>query len=722
MPKHSDLEKIYTNAQSALKAREFDRATNLLTQILVIDENYKDASRLLARLVKEKRRRWHNDPRIWGTLIGLIVVGLLIWFVPKLPLKAIFTPASEVGSPAPTAISTQAATLTIPPTAIPLAWKRISIGLEFARDTVTGIVVDKNDLDVIYVGMKNAGVYKSIDGGLSWSPRSQGVANTNLESLTIDPQNPKILYAGTLGGIFKTRDGGENWERIGEGRRLLMDPHNSSHLYAQGNKDKGGGLYESTDQGDTWERHGSPCPDLWSWAIDPQDGMTLFGSDMFFNSSCPIGLYKSSDGGRTWNFLGLSDQTIDSLAVGEDEQENVLIYVNANHQDLISNDGGKNWIPQTPGCRYLPVQPDLPDTVYCSGFQSNMFIYTAGKSPQEISFSSSSIIFVTAFHSDNYQGTQRLIAGGQGLYISTDNGKSWSNRSSGLGATRLELKIDPADNERMYLATYLTADEQECVLFRSDDSGKIWKQIMKGGGVSWCGPAFGATNALYILKEKILERSMDSGDTWTSLSLPSGMNFGSVSANPYLAGFLYAESNEPFYSTDDGISWQKATIDNMNYFNSRLYFAKGGYLIYSVQLSFSTDGGKSWHNCNDPSVGEWTKSDSQLVIDPGNPKHLTLATNGNGIFISDDGCQSWQSSSIGLGNLFVNSVALDPNNPNMIYAGTNGGAYVSYDRGQSWGQINDGLLRATVVYSIVVDPQSNVYAATPYGVFQLEKK
>ena len=157
--------------------------------------------------------------------------------------------------------------------------------------------------------------------------------------------------------------------------------------------------------------------------------------------------------------------------------------------------------------------------------------------------------------------------------------------------------------------------------------------------------------------------------------------------------------------------------------HQRLYYAKGGNLIYSGLLSHSTDGGKSWSMCSHPGGwGETPKSDSQLVIDPDNPKHLTLATDGHGIFISDDGCQSWQPGNTRLGNLFVNSVALDPNNPAMIYAGTNGGAFVSYDRGQTWGLVNDGLLRATVVYSIMVDPQSNVYAATPYGIFKLENK
>jgi photosystem II stability/assembly factor-like uncharacterized protein len=70
----------------------------------------------------------------------------------------------------------------------------------------------------------------------------------------------------------------------------------------------------------------------------------------------------------------------------------------------------------------------------------------------------------------------------------------------------------------------------------------------------------------------------------------------------------------------------------------------------------------------------------------------------------------------------VNTLAYDPNDPETIYAGTDGGAYVSFDAGATWGQVNEGLLGATVVYSIVVDKDSNVYAATPYGIFKLEGK
>jgi hypothetical protein len=80
------LEQLYQQAKSALKARDYDRAASLLKQILIADENYRDASRLLAQIVKLKRRRWYNDMRIWGPVIGIVFIGLLIWLVPKISL------------------------------------------------------------------------------------------------------------------------------------------------------------------------------------------------------------------------------------------------------------------------------------------------------------------------------------------------------------------------------------------------------------------------------------------------------------------------------------------------------------------------------------------------------------------------------------------------------------------------------------------------------------
>ena len=115
-----------------------------------------------------------------------------------------------------------------------------------------------------------------------------------------------------------------------------------------------------------------------------------------------------------------------------------------------------------------------------------------------------------------------------------------------------------------------------------------------------------------------------------------------------------------------------------------------------------------------PSQGE-----PMSIVDPRDGDHLLVAT-WDGIISTNDGCRTWQYSNNGLYSLKVNTISADPNNPDILYAGTDNGAFVSFDSGDLWQPINDGLLGGLVIYSIVVDIDSNVYAATPLGVFQLE--
>ena len=90
----NNLEALYQDAKSALTSKEYDSASELLQQILVVDHDYKDAAHLLAKAVKLKRRRWYNDPRLWGTLGALVVIGVLVWLAPRiqLPSPSVLTP------------------------------------------------------------------------------------------------------------------------------------------------------------------------------------------------------------------------------------------------------------------------------------------------------------------------------------------------------------------------------------------------------------------------------------------------------------------------------------------------------------------------------------------------------------------------------------------------------------------------------------------------------
>jgi photosystem II stability/assembly factor-like uncharacterized protein len=209
-----------------------------------------------------------------------------------------------------------------------------------------------------------------------------------------------------------------------------------------------------------------------------------------------------------------------------------------------------------------------------------------------------------------------------------------------------------------------------------------------------------------------------------------------IAAHPIDADRLFAiySSLSPYFflSDDLGETWRGAELIEWDEYSNpgpapRIFFDQGAgqrtYLIEMTRLYRSDNAGESWQRC--ANTDSWLGSAQRkagMIIDPEDADHIILATRGNGILVSTDGCQSWQESNTGLSSLFVNTLAIDPNDPDTLYAGTDGGAYVSFDFGQTWGQINDGLLGATVVYSIAVDKDGNVYAATPYGIFKLEGK
>lgn len=100
----------------------------------------------------------------------------------------------------PTILSTNSPPPTVVPsaTAPPLQWKQISQGNDYPRDIITVIVVSPANRDLIYIGLKNSGIYKSLDGGLTWHPIKQGLPNAQVRSLLTDPNDPKKLFAGTL--------------------------------------------------------------------------------------------------------------------------------------------------------------------------------------------------------------------------------------------------------------------------------------------------------------------------------------------------------------------------------------------------------------------------------------------------------------------------------------------------------------------------------------------
>jgi photosystem II stability/assembly factor-like uncharacterized protein len=710
----NDFESLYKEAQSALKAKEYMRASDQIRQILKADRNYKNSARLLACITQLSRRRWYNDPRLWGSLRALLLIGLGICLLPMIlgctsqTVPPSVSPTTETHAPTMAVPATSTATAITFPTAttVPFAWVQISTGGEFERDTVAAIAIDPKDHIVLYVGMKHAGIYKSIDGGLNWYPAQLGLSNTHIKSLSIDPLNPQIIYAGTMNGIFKSEDGGGRWSKIGEGTHVLMDPQDSAHLYAR-DRDN---IYETTNQGKSWKTVYSTqegCPDkIHTWAIHPVEGKTLF---IVGGEECEPGLYLSGDDGKTWTLEEKEEFCTEELSIGLDRQ-------------------GKYYVSDYCGGEYAFLIP-LPtfDQLYSYWGNDSRLFKEGLNGEQRLTLGKPKVGFVTVL-AISPDDPDTIYAGGKGISVSKNGGLTWTKLNHGLGTTLLTIETSDGDPPALYLQEecdyssfpylmekfdYLTngkgKQEPGQPLFISKDGGQTWDLVSKTG-CHLIKDADGVT--LYRIARAIqycegcqnpdgyIWKSQDGGQTWKKvIGVHHYWNLKTLVAHPTQSGTLFALHSDPYVLTG-----------------------------FTEQQFISKDYGKKWERVPPPleffpCYGETArviKEYRPMAIDPQDGNHVFVIDNG-ALLESHDSCET--TSAFGTApNTSMNSIAFDPSNPTTLYAGTDSGAYVSFDSGATWAQISDGLIDTTVVYSIVVTKDGNVFAATPFGIFKLESK
>lgn len=298
----------------------------------------------------------------------------------------------------------------------------------------------------------------------------------------------------------------------------------------------------------------------------------------------------------------------------------------------------------------------------------------------------------------------------EGISVSNDGGLTWIKLNNGLGNTLLHLEAGLGNADTLYLLS----GGCKGIQIQSYEGGYSPIQMLyvsNNGGIAWDAiPQMdcylvkdAAESTLYRTGESAewIWRSQDGGESWQRVITPRYIQtiVAHVSQTGLLYGFMRdpfhqtrADSNFPeeeyYYSEDFGNTWKKQDTESTK-------------ICYGSTLQF---------------IDKYRP----MAIDPFDGNHVFVIDDG-ALLESHDSCDTTETFATPP-NTSMNSIAFDPNNSSIIYAGTDGGAYVSFDGGQSWGQVNDGLLGATVVYSIAVDNESNVYAATPYGIFKLEGK
>ena len=246
---------------------------------------------------------------------------------------------------------------------------------------ITAIEGVASDGKTIYVGTAGGGIWKTTNAGSSFTPIFDKYCQS-IGAIAIDPKNPKIIYTGTgesnmrnsvsIGnGMYKSTDGGDNWTKIGLENsehiaKIVISPINTRIVYVAvpgplWNSSKDRGLYKSSDGGKTFEKilyinEDAGCGDV---SIDPQHPDTVYASTWEFrrkpyafnSGGNGSGMWKSTDGGKNWKELktGLPPKPFGRIAfaVAPSAPQNLVAIVEANETGLyISADGGENWKKQ----------------------------------------------------------------------------------------------------------------------------------------------------------------------------------------------------------------------------------------------------------------------------------------------------------------------------------------------------------------------------------------
>jgi photosystem II stability/assembly factor-like uncharacterized protein len=392
-----------------------------------------------------------------------------------------------------------------------------------------------------------------------------------------------------------------------------------------------------------------------------------FGRDRTFFAATTAGLYRSRDGGQTWDKVteGFSGLFLVVVAVSPAfARDNVVLAASLEGGLLRSADGGLTW-----------VRGDF------KRWQAN--ISTLEISPD---FSKDGVVFAATM--------------GDGVFRSGDRGVTWEARNFGLlDLEVLDLAMSPAfGRDEMVFAATTTG------VFRSQNGGRAWREVdfpLKAAPVQClaCSPGFVEDGTLFAGTETAgIFRSTDRGTTWQALG--GVLNGTCVNALAISPGFsmdqtILAATDEGVYvSRDVGESWSCCVrLAGSLCLALAPTFPGGGPILVGLSqggICRSVGGLASWQRSNE---GLLARLMSRLVLSPtfAADRRLFAFGPGEGVIRSDDGGITWSEASAGLPSLVVNDLAitLAPNRDCRLYAALPEGIWMSRRNGEVWEQVGE---------------------------------
>jgi photosystem II stability/assembly factor-like uncharacterized protein len=504
--------------------------------------------------------------------------------------------------------------------------------------------------EYIYAGCYGAGVYRSDISGDNWESKNEGLKYGAINSFAFDGDD---VYVGTLmGGLYRSTDNGDNWAKFasdstdvmiiaiidnkffmsvwGKGIYVSDDQgttwnditgtlptKNHLSLKKVGNDivlgTWGSGVYRSSDYGANWTISNTGINNKYIWAIDEYD--------LGLIASTEGGMYKSEDGGHTWEKIGLDKIDVRSLSIsGED------IYVGTLFGGVYySSDSGLNWLERSKGIANALVSTVVASDNNIWAGTKGIGVYLSTNNGNNWTKKGLEKLYINAI---TVSGNNIFVGTDKGIYYSNNMGGSWAEKNNGLGHVYVKYLL--IHNNNIYAATH------EGGIYYSTDNGENWNQTNTGETNKYpqCIVAIG--NTIYSGTNRGIFSSNDNGSTWKEsyYSIAGGNDIRAMTVKD---GAIYATS---FYygvlkSTDNGETWKMKNSGLNNQYALMNYaletFENILYLGTKAGVYISEDDGESWENYND-GIGSITIN--------------AFGRNGNTVFAATDGAGIYRSDLI----------------------------------------------------------------------------
>lgn len=625
------------------------------------------------------------------------------------------------------------------------------------------------DNNSIYVGSASGGIWKTSNGGSSWTPLGDQNAVLGVSDIIVVPgTNPHIIYIATGDrdggsmwslsggqnndnnsvGVLKSIDGGATWNTTGltfttsqqrTTNRLLIDPVDNNILYAATSV----GLYKTTNAGTNWTLLTSThFIDL---EFNPGSSATIYGST--WNGD----IYRSINNGTSFTATLTTSYNRTELAVSPNNST-IVYAVIANSSEALagvykSTDNGATFTQVFSGstinllnwdCSSTTVEgqgsydlciaadPTNVNNIFIGGV--NTWKSTNGGTAWSLTnhWTSTWGCGVSEVHADQHflgyqNGTATLFEGNDGgFYKTSNNGSTWTHLGNGLVTSQI-YRLGVAQT---------VSNENICGL--QDNGTKaflsgVWSDELGGDGFD-CAIDYADHNILYgELYYGDLRRSTNHGSSWTTIT--SGLSGTGhwctpIIIDPTTHTTIYIGKQDVFRSTNQGTSWTKISTWAGSTLRSLAVAPSNSSYIYAATQSIlyrTTIGGTTWSNITGtiPVGSGYITSISVKNNDPNTAWVSLGGYNATRIFQTTNGGTNWTDISSGLPSIPVMSVIQNKQNTSQVelYAGTDAGVYVKVGSA-NWTLFSTGLPNVVVtdldIYYDVIPANSRIRAAT-YG-------